>query len=259
MFESKMVTPAIPERVYALCKIVEKNPITNAEAKEKLEPSYLNQESSYYNDYRQAAEEMQLITTIDNTLTLTVDSSVIKSIETMRAYINRQLYRFPEGQFYKVTREYFAMGENILYGEQNVANMASAISKKVKMPVDNMAMRGWRFWASFLGFGYLVKMFLMPNADIFLLDLINESDFIKGQRYSVDEFINLMRPHSDIIIDPSLSGNVFNFGVSNGLRTLQDQGYIKLENIMDQKNVWNLHHIDALGPNDVVTNITILK
>lgn len=35
MFKEKMVTPAIPERVYALCKIVEKGPITTSELKEK--------------------------------------------------------------------------------------------------------------------------------------------------------------------------------------------------------------------------------
>lgn len=35
MFKEKMVTPAIPERVYALCKIVEKGPITASEIKEK--------------------------------------------------------------------------------------------------------------------------------------------------------------------------------------------------------------------------------
>lgn len=62
MFQNKMVTPAIPERVYTLCKIVEKKAMSSSEVKEKMEPSYLNQKSSYYNDYRNAAEELQLIT-----------------------------------------------------------------------------------------------------------------------------------------------------------------------------------------------------
>lgn len=35
MFREKMVTPAIPERVYVLCKIVEKGPISSSELKEK--------------------------------------------------------------------------------------------------------------------------------------------------------------------------------------------------------------------------------
>ena len=51
MFQNKMVTPAIPERVYILSKIVEKKAMSTSEVKEKMEPSYLNQKSSYYNDY----------------------------------------------------------------------------------------------------------------------------------------------------------------------------------------------------------------
>ena len=40
MFQNKMVTPAIPERVYTLCKIVEKKAMSTSEVKEKMEPSY---------------------------------------------------------------------------------------------------------------------------------------------------------------------------------------------------------------------------
>ena len=66
MFRERMVTPAIPERVFALCKIVEKKPIFNTELKEKMEPEYLHQTSSYYSEYRTAAEELKLITISDN-------------------------------------------------------------------------------------------------------------------------------------------------------------------------------------------------
>ena len=128
MFKNKMVTPAIPERVYTLCKVIERKAIASSEVKEKMEPSYLNQTTSYYNDYRNAAEELQLITMNDNILSLTVDPDVIKNMDTMRYYINGQLDQFREGQFYKVTKAYFDMGEDILYGEQNVANMATVIT-----------------------------------------------------------------------------------------------------------------------------------
>ena len=259
MFQNKMVTPAIPERVYTLCKVVEKKAMITSEAKDKMEPSYLNQTTSYFNDYRNAAEELQLITLIDNVLSLAVDVSVIKNMDTMRYYINGQLDRFREGQFYKVTKAYFAMGESILHGEQNVANMASVMTLKTGIQVDSMAMRAWRFWASYLGFGYLQDMFVIPNADVFLQDIIQRAHFDKNQRYSVTEFLNKIRPYSDIIIDPADGSKTFSFGVSNGLRTLQDAGYIKMEHIMDQEDTWNLYHIAALSANETVTNITVLK
>ena len=203
MFQNKMVTPAIPERVYTLCKIVEKKAMSTSEVKEKMEPSYLNQKSSYYNDYKNAAEELQLITITDNVLSVSVDASVLKNMDTMRSYINGQLSQFREGQFYKVTKAYFDMGEEILHGEQNVANMASLMTLKSGISVDSMAMRAWRFWASYLGFGYLQDMFVIPNADTFLQDIISKAEFEKNKRYSIAEFLEKLRPHSDIIIDSS--------------------------------------------------------
>lgn len=259
MFQNKMVTPAIPERVYTLCKIVEKKAMSTSEVKEKMEPSYLNQKSSYYNDYRNAAEELQLITVTDNVLSVAIDASVLKNMDTMRSYINGQLNQFREGQFYKVTKAYFDMGEEILHGEQNVANMASLMTLKTGISVDSMAMRAWRFWASYLGFGYLQDMFVIPNADTFLQDIISEAEFEKNKRYSIAEFLEKLRPHSDIIIDSSNGIKKFSFGVSNGLRTLQDAGAIRMEYILDQEDTWNLYHVDALSANETVTNITVLK
>lgn len=259
MFQNKMVTPAIPERVYTLCKIVEKGAISSAEIKEKMEPAYLNQTTSYFSDYRNAAEELQLITITDNVLSLGVDPSVLKSMDTMRSYINGQLVQFSEGQFYKVTKAYYNMSEGILHGEQNVANMASIMTSMTGISVDSMAMRAWRFWASYLGFGYLQDMFVIPNADVFLHDIIEKVGFDKNKRYSITEFLEKLRPHSDIIIDPSSGSKTFSFGVSNGLRTLQDAGYIIMEHIMDQEDTWNLYHINELSANETVTNMTVLK
>ena len=259
MFQNKMVTPAIPERVYTLCKVVEKKAMATSEVKDKMEPAYLNQTTSYYNDYRNAAEELQLITEVDNVLSLAVAPSVIKNMDTMRYYINGQLDQFREGQFYKVTKAYFSMGESILHGEQNVANMASVMTLKTGIPVDSMAMRAWRFWASYLGFGYLQNMFVIPNADVFLHDIIQRVGFDKNYKYSVAEFLNKIRPYADIVIDLADGNKSFSFGVSNGLRTLQDAGYIKMEYIMDQEDTWHLYHIDALSASEIVTNVTVLK
>lgn len=259
MFQNKMVTPAIPERVYALCKIVERGAVASSDVKEKMEPSYLNQSTSYYSEYRTAAEELQLITITDNVLSLAVDPSVLKNMDAMRFYINGRLDQFREGQFYKVTKAYYNMGEGILHGEQNVANMASVMTLKTGIPVDSMAMRAWRFWAAYLGFGYLQEMFVIPNADVFLLDIIKKARFEKNKRYSIAEFLQKLRPYADIIIDPTDGNKTFCFGVSNGLRTLQDAGEIKLEHIMDQEDTWNLYHIDALSAEETVTNVTVLK
>ena len=58
MFTGKMVTPATPERVYTLCKIIEKGAKSVSDAREKMEPAFLTGESQvYFTDYRTAAED----------------------------------------------------------------------------------------------------------------------------------------------------------------------------------------------------------
>ena len=116
MFKEKMVTPAIPERVYALCKIVEKGPITASEIKEKMEPDFLGNKSSYFNDYRNAAEELGLISISDDLVSLAVEDKVVKSTDNMRKYINQQLEKFNTGQFYLVTNAFFEKGSVAILG-----------------------------------------------------------------------------------------------------------------------------------------------
>jgi hypothetical protein len=256
VFSDKMVTPAIPERIFTLCKIVEKKPISITDLKDKMEPDFLNNNTVYFSDYRNAAKELKLISISDNMVSLAVEPSVIKTINCMRQYINCMLEQFKDGQFYQVTSAYFSNTSKVLNGETNVSDLAPEMSRQIGRKVDPMEMRAWRFWVSFLGFGYLHNMFFIPNADVLLMDLIRNADFEKEKRYSFGEFIEKIRPECNIIIDNVPSNRELNYGVSNGLRTLHDSGYIKMEHIMDQ-DIWNLYPLNGHAITSTVTNITI--
>lgn len=259
MFGEKMVTPAIPERVFALCKIVEKHPIRTSELKNKMEPDYLKQTSSYYSDYRTAAEELKLITISDNFIALAVDPNIVKTSASMRKYINSILSEFQDGQFYQVTKAYFELDSAVLKGKTNVSELAPMMSKRLNRSIDAMAMRAWRFWVSYLGFGYLQDMFFIPNAAEFLKDIISIADLEKERRYSFGDFVTRIYPYSKIVIDYDQANRQLNYGVSNGLRTLHDAGVIKLEHILDQEDIWNLYPLKAHEISGIVTNIIICK
>lgn len=259
MFQEKMVTPAIPERVYVLCKIVEKGTISNSDLKEKMEPAYLNTKTStsYFADYRTAAEELGLIMTSDNMISLAVEPEVLKSRQSMRKYVNGMLQNFSGGQFYQVTNAYYMMGSDVLRGEKNLSNLGPLMSELTHRPVDAMAMRAWRFWMEYLGLGYLQDTFMIPNADGFLQDVIELSGLEKDKIYSFGEFINKILPYCGIIIDDNLENRQLSYGMSNGLRTLHDAGVLKMEHILDQKDIWTLYPLKAHSIRDTVTNITI--
>lgn len=257
MFKDKMVTTAIPERVFALCKIVEKGPISSGDLKDKMEPSFLGNGSVYFNDYKNAAEELELITISDDLISLAVDTKIIKSIEEMRGYINSRLEKHNTGQFYLVTNAYFKKGSDIFKEDKNIANLGPMFTEMTGVPVDAVAMRAWRFWASFLGFGYLQEMFIIPNANVFLWDVITASGLEKKRLYSISEFIDGIAPMANVVI-PDVSQKSFNYGVSNGLRALQDAGKIKMEHIHDQADMWTLYPLKAYSNDSTITHITIL-
>ena len=257
MFREKMATPAIPERVYALCKIVEKRPITTSDLRERMEPSFLNNSSSYFAEYRAAAEELKLITISDNTVSLAVDAKEIRTIEAMRLYVNGMLEELRTSQFYKVTKAYFDMDSKVLSGPKNIAQWGDIFRNDLGIDVDDKALRAWRFWVSFLGFGYLQDMFFIPNADVFLKDLIDQSNLEKGKQYSAGEFVKALCPQGNIVLQHSLTEKRLNFGVSNGLRTLHDKGLLKMEHVLDFEDIWSLYPMKAHTISGTVTHITI--
>lgn len=257
MFKEKMATEAIPERVYALCKIVEKGPLSTSEIRDKMEPDFLGNSSPYLYHYKNAAEELGLISISDDLISLAVDESVVKNIESMRIYINQKIEMFNSSQFYLVTNAYFEKGSDIFKEDKNIANLAPMYASLTGMDVDVKAMRAWRFWASFLGFGYLQDMFIIPNANVFLKDIIAGTNLEKNRMYSVSEFVEALLPEANIII-PDPASKKFNYGVSNGLRALQDSGFIKMEHILDQKDIWSLYPMKAYSNDPIITNITIL-
>ena len=236
---------------------MEKGPITASEIKEKMEPDFLGNKSSYFNDYRNAAEELGLISISDDLVSMAVEDKVVKSTDNMRKYINQQLEKFNAGQFYLVTNAFFEKGSDIFKEDKNIANLGPMFSEMTGLQVDAMAMRAWRFWASFLGFGYLQDMFIIPNANVFLKDIILESNIEKNKMYSISEFVDILSPKANIIFS-DLSNKKFNYGVSNGLRALQDSGFLKMEHILDQKDIWALYPMKAYSNDSIITNITIL-
>ena len=257
MFKEKMVTPAIPERVYALCKIVEKGPISTKDLKERMEPSFLNNSTSYFNDYRTTAEELKLITISDSMVSLAVEPKIIKTVDSMRVYVNNTLESFQGGQFYQVTRAYFDMENRVLSGNKNIALWNDVFRNQFGIAVDAMALRAWRFWVTFLGFGYLQDMFFIPNADSFIYDIIMQSGLEKQRKYTITEFVNAICPQANIILSNTQSEKRFNFGVSNGLRTLHDKGTLILEHVLDFEDLWSLYPLKAHSIDTTITHITI--
>lgn len=61
MFEDRMKTSAIPERVYALCQAIKSRTMKESDLRELLEPSDLGGTTKYFGMVRDAARQLGLI------------------------------------------------------------------------------------------------------------------------------------------------------------------------------------------------------
>lgn len=264
MFDSTMKTEPIPERVYSLCRALLKGPVNENELKKAIEPDSLNEKGSYFSIVKSAAEQLRLIESNadDNTLMLAVDKHDVDTIKSMRLYVNSILETCSDGQFYKTTHTWMTHSDELLNVSKDYQSVSKIISflnsydNSLRLAESNML--GWRFWATFLGFGYLQEMFFLPNPAVFLYDCIINSQIEKKKEYTVSEFIQNLRPYIDICIGDEIEERRLNFAVSNAFRTLHDLGIITLKFVNDRQDEWNMYdmplHTFSSQITDVVFN-----
>jgi hypothetical protein len=247
---------ALPERVYSICKFVEKEPMTEKDAKELMEPKFLGQSSDYFNASLKAAIELGLVTEDDDMISLIVDPSVIKSLETMREFITNNIGTLSDGSFYKTTKAYFGLSDQIFTLNKKLQDLSSELNKISGEKVDNQKLLAMRFWVQYLGLGYIYDSFFIPNCAVFLGDLIKSANFEVDKLYSISDFFSILNA-SVLITDLDYIRKSMNYGLTCGLRTLESQGIITLEHVQDMQDIWTLFNLS--GVSSTVTNIRVRR
>lgn len=262
MFGNRMKPSAIPERVYVLCKEVSSKPISENILRTSLEPQNLGGKTQYFGDVRTAAEQLQLISTKEEKIALAVERDAVNSMDSMRHYVNMHLEMLSDGLFYRVTQGFFNMGTEIL-NYNSVSKMSDVMGKKIGEKIIEEDMRAWRFWMSFLGFGYMhdyqagAAGILLPNTAVFIRDIIESLKLKKKTEYRIDEFVSTIQPYANIVLCNAVVSRSFNYGVSNGIRMLHDLGVIKAEHRLDAQEIWGLHPCEGHDLENTITHITI--
>ena len=113
MFEDRMKTSAIPERVYALCQAIKSRTMKESDLRELLEPSDLGGTTKYFGMVRDAARQLGLISVKEGDISLAIDSKYVSSYDSMREYIVVNIDTISEGLFFAVSKEYISMNEQV--------------------------------------------------------------------------------------------------------------------------------------------------
>ena len=97
MFTGKMVTEAIPARVFALYKIVtSKKNISRLALQGLMEPKEIYEGTSYFSTILKTAIELKLVDVQDNYVTAIVPEEKLKTIEDLRIAFNSYLEDYIE-------------------------------------------------------------------------------------------------------------------------------------------------------------------
>lgn len=242
MFIGNMVTEAIPARVYALYKIVAaKKEISRSDLQALMEPNGIYEGSSYFSIIIKTATELKLVDIQDNIVYPLVQKDKINSIDDMRIHVISKLDSFSDEQFYKCTNAIVNLNEDIFkFKSVSDNDMLIFLSDRTGQNITAPMARGWRFWTQFLGFGYMNDFTFLPNAYVFVKNVIKLLELEKKKEYQMDEFMTLFNQYGRILTDNSPNEKYLNLALSSALRELDENDEIKLKYISDQASNWFL-------------------
>lgn len=259
MFDNSMRTEAIPERVFSLCQILKNGKMEEKDIRNMVEPQ--KEATSYFGMVRDAAKQLGLISYDEDSrqLELAVDLNEVADYHAFRRYVNRNIEKLSNGQFYKTVQIYMFNSDKLFQIDKDLQSVSKLVG--VINDYDNTVnlnedcMRAWRFWATFLGFGYLHDMFFLPNAATFLKDIIENADVQKGKVYTMDEFVEKLHPAISICLSQEEeSGRRMNLALSNAFRTLNDLGIIELKMVNDRSDEWNMTNMNLHPFSSIITD-----
>lgn len=242
MFSGNMVTEAIPARVYSLYRIAtSKKDITKTEVQKQMEPEGIYEGNSYFSIILKAATELKLVEIQDNVIVPLVPKEQIKSMEDFKLFVISKMDSFEGEQFYKFTNTVVNLNEKI-YEFSNIADstILNIVSSQVSQQITAPMARGWRFWAQFLGFGYMNNMAFLPNAYIYVKNVLKLMELEKKKEYEIDDFMTRFSQYGKILSSNLQPERNINIALSSALRELHDNGEIELKYRSDAENRWIL-------------------
>ena len=247
-----------PERVLSLCRLVaHKKSITRDEVRiaMALGSDDIRLLDQINKSIGVALEELAIIQTKNDHLVLAVNPEIIASTTSFRRYVSSHVFLRKDTTFYLFTKWLIAQNERI-FSLKSWEGMAKTCGSEISelASLNENAVLGWRFWASFLGIGYLSGTMIIPNMKLRLEDIL-ATDFSEkfqyGESIRANEFITWL---SNKMPEVDMSGKL-PLALSAGLRTLHELDFIKLETWRDSNRVM-LYYVDGDPINDF-SHITV--
>lgn len=246
-----------PERVLSICRLIAHKTMTRNEVRKIMALSDGDEKKfdQINKSINVALEELAIIKAQADNLILAVDPAVIASPTSFRRYVSSRVFSAKDTTFYMFTKWLIAQNERIflLKSWEGMAKTCGSEVKELSALNENSVL-GWRFWAAFLGIGYLSGTMIIPNMKLRLEDILATT---YTEKFKYNETIlaqDFMFWLSTKIPEVEI-GSKLPLALSAGLRTLHEMDLIKLETWSDSTPIM-LHYVDG-DPINSFTHISV--
>lgn len=222
-----------PERVYSICRLICQNSISKDDLKElvSLGKSSISSSSSSTINYSLdvAEKDLDIIRLKDGKYSIAVDPAILNSPQSFRQYVAKKAFSDEDSTFFLFSRWYISKNEDVFaLGNWEVQSKVAEREISKLRGIDGNAALGWRFWAAYLGLGYLNETTLIPNMKTRIQDVLATSfnkQFGFSEPVRAMDFISWADP-----LFPECGLKIgLPLGFSAGLRTLSELGLVTLD------------------------------
>lgn len=257
MFSKVRLRPErTPKRVYALLKLVDyKNGLLKEEEIYKyIQPNNIKNDSNEVKLVFKFCKDNNLIDIdFDNKVILKINKEALKDESCFRKFMTKLVYDdITKNTFYLITEKILATNLEIydLHGFENIL-----LSLKLSQ-ASKESILAWRFWAAYLGYGFILNGQFVVNPHLKIKDFIEENlSYDEDKQITVRLFIEaLIKTCPEFSV--AIKGNNISTHLSIALVTLESLNVIKLVEVKDSSEKWSLNlnntskditHIDFLG------------
>lgn len=235
-----------PERVLAVCKLIARKSMTRDEV--RFEMTLGNKEEKTLDQIdksiRVALEDLAILQAIDDKLELAVDSQVVSDYISFRRYVSSKVFSRKDTTFYIFTNWVISQNDRI-FAMKSWEGMAKTCGAEVKelSELNENGVLGWRFWAAFLGIGYLSGTMIIPNMKLRVHDVL-ATKYSERFEYNVPIRANIFLQWLVAKLPEVTIAGALPLALSAAFRTLHELDLIKLETWRDSDRV-PLFYVDG--------------
>lgn len=272
-FDNSLKNLQTPERVRALCQLVEYAPYTREEVVQMLQPTSLNKSQDTSKQILTLALKGELVKEReDHRLISGMPPGAAKDPEQFRRAVIQHARQQPDLVFHRFTAWALGKGREMMVNKVDQLEILffHEVSSKstINREYNDTNIRGWMTWSAYLGYGFEHNGYFLVNPALRIEEELRFGEsLVKGKPMFFRSFMQWLS-----LSIPELDGGVYHeqvfpgqkgkqqlsYALSAGLRTLHTQGIIKLRGVKDASDVWFLTPSKLHEISSAVTEITIV-